>query len=111
MLSSKGAESVFILFLAVDRPPSYFHANGGEHLFYTPSKQGLGETNREERQKLIDDFDKKTKAEIGEWVDSFCNLNTYEVSIPVLRDTAMAPEGQTGLMISCLMDYRNCRKN
>ena len=105
MLSSKGAESVFILFLAVDRPPSYFQKNGGEHMFYTPSKKGLGETNRGERQILLVDFDKKSRAEILDWMDRFCNLNTYEVSIPVLRDTAMAPEGQTGLMISCLMDY------
>jgi phytoene dehydrogenase-like protein len=105
MLSSKGAESVFILFLAVNRAPSYFQKNGGEHMFYTPSRKGLGETNRGIRQKLIADFDKKSKGEILDWIDSYCNLNTYEVSIPVLRDTAMAPEGQTGLMISCLMDY------
>ncbi len=105
MLSSKGAESVFILFLAVDRPPSYFQTHGGEHLFYTPSKHGLGETNRRQRQQLVKDFDKKSKAEVLDWVDRFCNLNTYEISIPVLRDSTLAPEGQTGLMISCLMDY------
>ncbi len=39
------------------------------------------------------------------WLDNFCNLNTYEVSIPSLRDPDLAPEGQTGLMISCLFDY------
>ena len=105
MLSAKGAESVFILYLAVDRPPSYFQANGGEHMFYTPSKEGLGKTNREARQILIDDFDKKSRDEILDWLDDFCNLNTYEVSIPVLRDAALAPEGQTGVMISCLFDY------
>ena len=105
ILSSKGAESVFILFIAVDRPPSYFQTNGGEHMFYTPSRHGLGETNRGERQRLIEDFDEKTKKEILDWLDDFCNLNTYEVSIPVLRDPNLAPEGQTGLMISCLFDY------
>jgi phytoene dehydrogenase-like protein len=105
ILSSKGAESVFILFVAVDRPPSYFQMKGGEHLFYSPSKKGLGETNREEREKLLGNFDKKSKDEILAWLDDFCNLNTYEVSIPALRDPAMAPEGKTGLMISCLFDY------
>ena len=104
-LSAKGAESVFILFVAVDRPPSYFQANGGEHMFYTPSKKGLGETIRGERQSLIGDFDKKSKNEILAWLDKFCDLNTYEVSVPVLRDPTLAPEGQTGLMISCLFDY------
>ena len=105
ILSSKGAESVFILFIAVDRPPSYFQAIGGEHMFYTPSKIGLGETNRGERQRLIEDFDNKSKDEILDWLDNLCNLNTYEVSIPVLRDPSLAPERQTGIMISCLFDY------
>lgn len=105
ILSAKGAESVFILFVAVDRPPSYFQANGGEHLFYTPSKHGLGETNRGERRSIIEDFDRKSRNEILAWLDDFCRLNTYEVSIPVLRDPALAPEGQTGIMISFLFDY------
>lgn len=105
MLSAKGAESVFILFLAVDRPTSYFETKGGEHMFYTPSRKGLGETNRLDREKLVKDFATKSKAEVLEWVDQYCELNTYEVSIPALRDAAMAPEGKTGLMISCLLDY------
>jgi phytoene dehydrogenase-like protein len=74
-------------------------------MFFTPSRKGLGETNRGERQRLIEDFDKKSKDEILDWLDDFCNLNTYEVSLPVLRDPTLAPEGQTGIMISCLFDY------
>ena len=105
MLSAKGAESVFILYLAVDRPPSYFRAHGGEHMFYTPSKQGLGETNRGGRQRLVDNFENASRDEILEWVENFCTLNTYEVSIPALRDPTLAPEGQIGVMISCLLDY------
>jgi phytoene dehydrogenase-like protein len=105
ILSSKGAESVFILFAAVDRPPSYFQMKGGEHMFYTPSKTGLGETNGGTREKLLENFDEKSKDEILAWLDDFCNLNTYEVSIPALRDPILAPEGKTGLMISCLFDY------
>ena len=105
ILSSKGAESVFILFIAVNRPPSYFQENGGAHMFYTPSKQGLGETNRQERLRLIEDFDHKSKTEVRNWLEKYIQLNTYEVSIPVLRDNSMAPGGQTGLMISCLFDY------
>jgi len=105
MLASKGAESVFILFLAVDRPTSYFQTKGGEHMFYTPSRMGLGQTMRLERENLVKDFESKTKEEVFEWVDQYCALNTYEVSIPALRDAAMAPEGKTGVMISCLLDY------
>jgi phytoene dehydrogenase-like protein len=110
ILSSKGGESVFILYIAVDRSPAYFKDNSGEHMFYTPSKMGLGETNHGERQNLIEDFESKSKNEILDWVDKFCSLNTYEVSIPVLRDRALAPEGQTGLMISCLFDYGVIKK-
>lgn len=105
MFSAKGAESVFILFLAVDRPTSYFETKGGEHMFYTPSRIGLGQTNRLERENLVRDFESKTKAEVFDWVEKYCALNTYEVSIPALRDASMAPEGKTGLMISCLLDY------
>jgi phytoene dehydrogenase-like protein len=74
-------------------------------MFYTPSRKGLGDVNLGQRQALLEDFDKKSKSEIFGWLDTFCSLNTYEVSIPVLRDPALAPEGQTGLMISCLLDY------
>lgn len=105
ILSSKGAESVFILFIAVNRPPSFFQENGGAHMFYTPSKQGLGEINRQERVRLVEDFEKKTKSEVLDWLEKYIQLNTYEISIPVLRDSSLAPEGQTGLMISCLFDY------
>jgi len=105
MFSAKGAESVFILFLAVDRPTSWFETKGGEHMFYTPSRIGLGQTNRLERENLVRDFESKTKAEVFDWVEKYCALNTYEVSIPALRDASMAPEGKTGLMISCLLDY------
>ena len=105
MLAAKGAESVCILFLGVDRPISYFQSRGGEHMFYTPSRKGLGETMRLDREDLVTNFDRKSKAEVFEWVDRYCELNTFEVSIPALRDAAMAPEGQTGVMISCLLDY------
>ncbi len=105
MLSAKGAESVFILFLAVDRPPSYFKLNGGEHLFYTPSRQGMGETNLSEKQELMRNFEEKSWGDIETWLEKYCYLNTFEVSVPVLRDSTLAPEEQTGLMISCLLDY------
>jgi phytoene dehydrogenase-like protein len=104
-LAAKGAESVFILFMGVNRPPSYFRARGGEHMFYTPSREGLGETNRGERQRLIEDFDVTSRDEVEDWLGDFCRLNTYEVSIPALRDPSLAPQGQTGVMISFLFDY------
>ncbi|MGD8458572.1 MAG: NAD(P)/FAD-dependent oxidoreductase [Anaerolineales bacterium] len=105
ILSAKGAESVFILFMAVDRPPSYFRDRGGEHLFYTPSREGLGETHLGQRQSLTGGFEGKSRGEILDWLEAFCRLTTYEVSIPSLRDPTLAPQGQTGIMVSFLFDY------
>ncbi|MDX9851274.1 MAG: hypothetical protein RBT01_12245 [Anaerolineaceae bacterium] len=110
MQAAKGAESVFIFNIAVNRPPSYFQQHGGEHLFYTPSSQGLGLTNQDERLDLIANFDKKSKKEVFDWLEKYIRLNTYEISIPVLRDDSLAPEGQTGVMISCLLDYEIIKK-
>jgi phytoene dehydrogenase-like protein len=106
MQAARGAESVFILFIAVNRPVSFFQQHGGEHLFYTPSRQGLGETNREDRLELIENFDNKSKKDVFDWLDRYLRLNTYEISIPALRDQSLAPEGQSGLMVSCLLDYQ-----
>jgi len=106
ILSSKGAESVFILNLGINRPPSYFKEHGGEHLFFTPSRQGLGETNWSQRVNLIENFDQVSKNEVIKWLESYCDLTTYEISIPVLRDKSLAPEGKTGMMVSCLFDYQ-----
>ncbi len=110
ILSSKGAESVFILYLAVNRPPTYFKDKGGEHLFLTPSRQGLGEINKSEKLRLIENFEKTSKEEVIAWLERFVDLNTYEISVPALRDANMAPEGQTGIMISCLFDFTLIKK-
>lgn len=110
ILSSKGAESVYMTYLGVNRSPSYFQQNGGGHLFFTPSRQGLRETNREERETLIRNFDHLSKEDILAWLDRYISLNTYEISIPVLRDHTLAPEGQTGVMVSCLFDFQIFKK-
>jgi len=110
VLFSKPAESSFILNLAVNRPASYFSEKGGAHLFYTPSRQGLGITMKEEKEELLKNLESKSKKEILEWLDKFCGLNSYEVSIPALRDATLAPQGKTALMISCLFDYDIIKK-
>lgn len=110
VLTSKAAESSFGMFIGVNRPSSYFRNLCGEHMFYTPSKVGLGDTNRKEKQDLLNNFELKTEKEVFDWLLKFCDLNTYEVSIPVLRDSSLAPKNQTGLMISCLFDYQLIKK-
>lgn len=105
VLAAKGAESVFIVFAAVNRPPAFFEERGGAHQFYTPSRQGLGNTHTSEKLHLLENFDTLTKADVLAWLEKFLTRNTYEISVPALRDPALAPDGQSGVMISCLIDY------
>lgn len=105
MLKNRGGDSVFSLFLGVDEPPESFRNIANGHFFYTPSKQGLGETHRGELDYLLSNFEKFKKDEILTWLDKFTRLNTYEISIPVLKDPALAPPGKTGLIISLLAEY------
>ena len=110
ILNSRGAESVFTLFLAVDLPPSYFSGISEGHFFYTPSKNGLGELHRADLAGLLSDWDTLDRERFYTWLEAFCRLNTYEISIPVLNDGSAAPEGKTGLIISFLFDYELTRR-
>lgn len=103
--AAKPAESAFIMFLGVDRPLSYFKEASGEHMFYTPSRDGLQDLNGSLRRDIIENFESKSKEEVFDWLGTFLDKNTYEVSIPGLRDQSLVPDGKTGIMISFLFDY------
>jgi phytoene dehydrogenase-like protein len=105
ILSAKGAESVFTVFMGVNQDPSYFQNISYGHFFYTPSRKGLGNIHRSELKEMLDNWKNVTKAEVLEWMNRFCALNTYEISIPVLNDPQAAPEGKTGIIASLLLDY------
>ena len=96
---------MFTVFLAVDEPWEKLAAITSAHLFYTPSREGLGETFKANLKKVLENWQTTSREQVFRWMDAFCDLNTYEVSIPVLRDPALAPRGQSGVIISCLMDY------
>jgi phytoene dehydrogenase-like protein len=105
MLQNRGGDSVFSLFLEVDEPLESFRKIANGHFFYTPFKQGLGETHREELNSLLSNFEKVEKEQVLKWLDKFTRLNTYEISVPGLKDTELAPPGKTGLIISFLAEY------
>jgi len=105
ILKAKGAESIFTLFLAVDEDPAYFSAKSSSHLFFTPSRKGLGAVVREEQEYILQNWDTLSRDEIYRWIERLIRLNTFEVAIPVLKDPAAAPAHQTGLIISCLFEY------
>lgn len=105
VFSSRGGDSVFTLFLGVEQEPQAFAERTKAHLFYTPSKQGLGQTHLSQLKTLLDNGLNSTKAEILSWVQTYCALTTYEISIPSLRDPSLSPQGKTGLVISFLLEY------
>jgi len=110
MLHHKGGESVFSLFLQVDEPLESFGRIANGHFFYTPNRQGLGETHRGELQELLLKFENIGKQEVLVWLDKFISLNTFEISIPGLKDMGTAPHGQTGIIVSFLARYELFRK-
>jgi len=100
-----GTDSIFSIFIAVDEPPEKFEAISGGHFFYTPSKKGLGETHRSEMKSMLENWSVNSKEEVLSWLDRFCELGTYEISIPVLKDKDLAPKGKAGLIVSTLFEY------
>jgi phytoene dehydrogenase-like protein len=104
-LSRKGAESVFTVFMGIDQSPERFRAISHGHFFYTPSKEGLGSLHREELKNMLENWEQISKEGILDWLERFCRLNTYEISIPVLNDPNAAPDGKTGIIASFLFDY------
>jgi phytoene dehydrogenase-like protein len=108
--SLRGGDSIFGLFLGIDEPPEKFKSISNGHFFYTPSKKGLGEIHRSRLKSIIENFNETPREEIIQWLKEFCQLNTYEISIPVLRDPSLAPEGKTGLIISLLFEFDLFRK-
>jgi phytoene dehydrogenase-like protein len=105
MLKNRGGDSVFTIFIEVDEPLESFRKIANGHFFYTPSKQGLGKTHREELDYILNNFEKTEKEVILTWLDKFTGLNTYEISIPGLKDPDLVPNGKTGLIISFLAEY------
>jgi len=105
ILAQKGAESVFSVFVAAALPPEFFREKASGHLFYTPNRRGLGTVHTTELQALLQRWDAVEKEDLYLWLERFCHYNTFEISIPVLRDPDAAPAGETGIIISTLFDY------
>ncbi len=110
ILASKGAESVYSVFLGVDLPPEAFGKIASGHLFYTPDKNGLGQIHSSELDGMLARWDSVQRDEISAWLRGFCRYNTFEISIPALRDPDAAPPGKTGVIISALFSYELTRR-
>ncbi|MFW9788906.1 MAG: phytoene desaturase family protein, partial [Candidatus Thorarchaeota archaeon] len=89
LLSKRGCDSVFSLFIGVDMPLEAFSTISNGHFFYTPSKDGLGEVHWSELDSLIENFESKSKEDVIQWLNKYCRLTTYEISIPAFRDPTL----------------------
>jgi phytoene dehydrogenase-like protein len=111
--ASEGGDSVFTLYLAVNIAPDWFAAKSNGHFFYTPSRNGVGKKIHAQLEEILatapSDQDAAFRERAEEWVRHYISSTTFEISIPVLKDASLAPEGKTGLIISVLFDYALCQ--
>jgi len=110
ILKSRGADSVVTIFLGVNENPTKFSDVARGHLFYTPSRKGIGDVYRSELYDMIDNWENFPKEKVFKWLEKFCEMNTYEILIPALRDADTAPPGKTGLIVSLLFEYDLVKK-
>ncbi len=111
----RGGDSVYTVYLTVNEKREYFSQLCTGHFFYTPKKEGLSELQKDDIDLFLTDpelnpDDIALKNSVKKYLNEYCELNTFEISIPVLRDKNLAPEGQTGLIVSILFDYQLAKK-
>ena len=103
--TKKGADSVLTVYVITDQSPESYKVISGPHVFYTPSPEGLSGISlsdlKDSQGRFTDDLDM-----IYGWVRAFVRQNTFEISIPSLRDPSLSPPGETALIISLLFDYQ-----
>lgn len=97
----RGGDSIQTVYMTVDLDPSFFREKCTGHFFYTPETKGLSDIE----DALKDVILSKDKHKIISWLKEYFKYNTYEISIPALRNEKLAPKEKTGLIISVLMDY------
>ena len=105
LLECRGGDSIFSLYLEVDEPLETLQKIAHGHFFYTPVKDGLGETHWSELTHILDHWEEISKAELLLWLDKYTRLNTYEISVPGLKDPSLVPPGKTGMIVSFLAEY------
>lgn len=101
----RGGDSVYSLFIEVDEPVESFRKIANGHFFYTPLRNGLGDIRWGGIDRILSTPGEPDRSHILNWLDKFLALNTFEISVPALKDPDLAPAGKTGLIISILADY------
>ncbi len=101
---SHPGDSVHTLFLSVNLPKEQIGPIVGSHMFFTPSLSGLSASPLSLIQSVDGQFTDQ-QSDIQKWVLTYLENTTYEISVPAMRYSDLAPEGKTGIIVSTLMDY------
>lgn len=108
LASAKGNDSLYQMYMMVDLPKNYFKEKFSGHLFYMPKTDGLSKLKMTD-QMLIQHLNtlnqESQKEALLAWLSDFAQLTTYEISVPVVRDETLAPEGKAAVIISTLFSY------
>jgi phytoene dehydrogenase-like protein len=100
----KGADSILTVYMITNLDPEYFREKNGPHAFYTPKINGLSSIPLSNIQDSNGNFtDDKNK--LFDWIKTNLAFNTFEISIPSLRDVTLSPKGKSALIVSVLFDY------
>lgn len=106
--NAQGGDSVLTIYLGVNLDRQYFKIRCGPHLFYTPKTLGISSASLENWDKFKTRFalgEEDSREELKSLLSTYLELTTFEISCPVLHDESLAPQRQTGLIISTLIDY------
>lgn len=106
----RGGDSVYTAYYIVEKDPDYFASICTGHFFYTPDKRGLSALSKDGIELYLRGQTVLPKEEVKEYLKAYCELNTFEIAIPSLRDPGLAPAGKTGLVVSLLFDYQLAKK-
>jgi len=102
---AKGADSVMTVFMKVKDPGHQLAKKAGMHTFFTPYLDGMSSQPLAKIQDKDGNFI-KDETKVFAWLKDYYRVNTYEISVPVLRDASLAPVDESGFIVSVLLDYR-----
>lgn len=100
----KGADSILSLYLICHIPPQTFSTMFGPHSFVTPQLSGLHTVSLDELIQPDHTFT-KDKTRLFDWIKRYLHVNTFEISIPSLRDPQLSPPDECTLIVSTLFDF------
>jgi phytoene dehydrogenase-like protein len=101
----KGADSVMTVFMKVKDPKRQLAKQAGMHTFFTPYLDGLSGHPITLIQDAQGQFINNQET-VFNWIKEYYRRNTYEISVPVLRDSTLAPNDESGFIVSVLLDYQ-----